>query len=256
MIRSDINTVVKQKSLQIWKSIVYNTPSTLKSILPTLLQLLNEQFLIEGELQVVAGKCLGDVVSKLGDSVLQTIIPLLEDELTEDQESRKKTGICMGLSEIIRACPKRQLKEYLSNLIKPLESALGDDDYDVRSVASMAYSQLYNAVGNDCLKMLLPKTIEQINSNDEKLVRRGTNCLKGILSRQLNAFEMILDELLSKPLKKANIIALGEIVDVCGTVLHFSTSKIFTDFFTALRGGPMDLEPTDCVFKYYYYCIG
>lgn len=248
MIRSDINTVVKQKSLQIWKSIVYNTPSTLKSILPTLLQLLNEQFLIEGELQVVAGKCLGDVVSKLGDSVLQTIIPLLEDELTEDQESRKKAGICMGLSEIIKACPKRQLKEYLSSLIKPLESALGDEEHDVRAVASLAYSQLYNAVGSDCLKMLLPKTIEQINSeNDEKLVRRGTNCLKGILSRQLNSFEMILDELLSKPLKKANVVALGEIVDVCGTVLHFSTSKIFADFFNALRGGPMDLEPTDCV---------
>lgn len=53
MIRSDIYTSVKQRALQIWKTIVYNTPSTLKSILPTLLELLNDQFVNEGELQVV-----------------------------------------------------------------------------------------------------------------------------------------------------------------------------------------------------------
>ena len=105
--RSDVSIVVRQSALQIWKSIVTNTPRTLMDIMRVLLSLLIEKLsdghadddedeedfrgrgrghadaddddddeenetaaIAEGdEVRVVAGRSLGDLVMKLGDKV-------------------------------------------------------------------------------------------------------------------------------------------------------------------------------------------
>lgn len=201
----------------------------------------------------IAGKCLGDVVSKLGDSVLQDIIPLLEKQ--EVKDSKKRIGMCLGLKEIIQACPRNVLRDYAINIIKPIEEALGDEEEEVRNVAAEAFGQLYKAIGNDCLRALLSRIMDNINSGNEELQKkyffkyifRATNSLKSILSKQLNAWDLIYESLLVKPLNKANIDTLSQIVDSCGSILHFATQRIFNDFLNVLHGLPSDLVPTECV---------
>lgn len=80
-----------------------------------------------------------------------------------------------------------------------------------------------------------------------KYIFRATNSLKSILSKQLNAWDLIYESLLVKPLNKANIDTLSQIVDSCGSILHFATQRIFNDFLNVLHGLPSDLVPTECV---------
>lgn len=77
--RSDPTNVVRQVSLQVWKSIVSNTPRTLRELLPVLMAEII-QFLAseQPEKKHMGGKSLGDVVRKLGDRVMNEIIPVLQ----------------------------------------------------------------------------------------------------------------------------------------------------------------------------------
>jgi hypothetical protein len=96
MIRSDPSSVVRQKALLVWKSVVNNTPKALREILPVLMSTIIESFGDESfEKQQVAGKTLGDLVSKLGESILPEIIPILENGL-ESEDSDTRTGVCLG----------------------------------------------------------------------------------------------------------------------------------------------------------------
>lgn len=60
MIRSDVSSVVRQKALLVWKTVVTNTPRTLKEILPSLmLTLIDSLGSSNVEKRQVAGKTLG-----------------------------------------------------------------------------------------------------------------------------------------------------------------------------------------------------
>jgi hypothetical protein len=68
--RSDSTLSVRQNSLQLWKSIVSNGPKTLREILPELLkELILKLSSVSYELQSEAGRCLGEIVKKMGEKV-------------------------------------------------------------------------------------------------------------------------------------------------------------------------------------------
>ena len=71
LLRSDTSSGVRQCALQVWKTMVPNTPRTVREILPVVVAQVVEA-LASGNLdkRTVAGRALGDVVKKLGESVL------------------------------------------------------------------------------------------------------------------------------------------------------------------------------------------
>jgi hypothetical protein len=86
--RSDTSQVVRQASLNVWKAVVSNTPRTLREVLPSLVAILvRDLSALSDERRLVASRCLGDVVRKLGDRVLPDVIPTLRRGLSDPQEA-------------------------------------------------------------------------------------------------------------------------------------------------------------------------
>ena len=142
IMRNDISAVVRQSALQVWKTVVVNTPRTLKSILPVLMtQVIASLAATNPDKREVGGRCLGDVVRKLGERVLQDVVPILRRGLQSDV-AEKRQGVCLGLSEVIAACNKRQLEEYMSVVVPAVERALCDSDTEVRYVLLRACGEV------------------------------------------------------------------------------------------------------------------
>jgi hypothetical protein len=72
---------------------VTNTPKTLKEILPTLMRtLINCLGSSNMDKRQVAGRTLGELVSKLGDKILPEIIPILESGLESDNQDTRQVS--------------------------------------------------------------------------------------------------------------------------------------------------------------------
>jgi hypothetical protein len=77
------------------------------------------------ERRQVAGRSLGELVRKLGERVLPSIIPILAKGLENDVPSTRQ-GVCMGLSEVMASAGKHQLVVYMGELIPTIRTALCD----------------------------------------------------------------------------------------------------------------------------------
>ena len=87
------------------------------------------------ERRQVAGRTLGELVRKLGESVLSEIIPILEEGL-ESQEADMRQGVCIGLSEVMSTAGKVQVIDYVDSIIPAVRKALVDESSDVREAAA------------------------------------------------------------------------------------------------------------------------
>jgi hypothetical protein len=101
----------------------------------------------------VAGRSLGELVRKLGERVLPSIIPILAKGLEDEVPSTRQVlfsffpgtsdeiyialwfpllihhlvqGVCMGLSEVMGSAGKHQLVAYMGDLIPTIRRALCD----------------------------------------------------------------------------------------------------------------------------------
>ena len=79
----------------------------------------------------MAGRCLGELVRKMGDRVLQQIIPILVRGM-RDPEASTRQGVCTGLKEVLDNISREQLQEYLAQLLPTVQAALCDEDTTVR----------------------------------------------------------------------------------------------------------------------------
>lgn len=91
MMRVDVSSVVRQKSITVWKNIVANTPKTLREILPVLMSDIVESLGSRNiDKREVAGRTLGDLTEKLADVVMPQIVPIIEERLqSEDPDKRQ-----------------------------------------------------------------------------------------------------------------------------------------------------------------------
>src|SRR4051812_38014479 len=77
-----VSGIVRQSSIHVWKAIVPNTPRTVKEILPVMMGIIIRNLASSSyERRQVAGRTLGELVRKVGESVLSEIIPILKDGL-------------------------------------------------------------------------------------------------------------------------------------------------------------------------------
>lgn len=225
--RSDTAAVVRQAAVQVWKTVVSVTPRTLREILSELV----DQIVValasgDPERTQVAGRCLGDIVQKLGDQVLPEVIPVLRDSLYRGDEHTRQ-GVCVGLAEVIASSSREQIIKYLDILVKVVQDALCDEDEQVRKMATQCFQSLFQVVGTRTLDEVVPALLVSMESEDEVTKTRALNGLTGILSvRSRELLPYIIPRVLKAPLTISHADALGSISAATSQTIHMHFNSI------------------------------
>ena len=240
MLRSDVNQSVCIAAFQVWKSVVQSQSRTLKAILPvlmdTLIRCLSDP--VE-EKKYVAGKAMGEMVSKLGDRVLPEVIPILQLGLDSESEL-KRSGVSLGLSEVIDNCQKQQLYLHIDHVVATIRKGLCDEASSVRESAALGFDSLYRAIGQRAIEDVVPTLLHNLDES-------GGHSLEG-LRQLLNVrgkivLPYLIPQLIEPPMTSANATALGALAGVAGDSL---CSRIPT-ILGALMDGMEDGDVPDAI---------
>ncbi|KAK4397653.1 protein ILITYHIA [Sesamum angolense] len=241
MVRTDVSITVRQAALHVWKTIVANTPKTLKEIMPVLMNtLITSLASSSSERRQVAGRSLGELVRKLGDRVLPLIVPILAQGLSDPNPSRRQ-GVCIGLSEVMATAGKSQLLTFMDELIPTIRTALCDNTPEVRESAGLAFSTLYKSAGMQAIDEIVPTLLHALE--DEQTSDTALDGLKQILSVRTTAvLPHILPKLVHLPLSAFNAHALGALAGVAGPGLNFHLSTVLPALLAAMGDGDENVQ--------------
>ncbi|KAL5712127.1 eIF-2-alpha kinase activator GCN1 [Ranunculus cassubicifolius] len=241
MVRTDVSLSVRQAALHVWKTIVANTPKTLKEIMPVLMNtLISSLASSSGERRQVAGRALGELVRKLGERVLPLIIPILSQGLKDSSTSRRQ-GVCIGLSEVMASAGKSQLLTFMDELIPTIRTALCDSTPEVRESAAQAFSTLYKSAGMQAIDEIVPTLLHALE--DDETSDTALDGLKQILSvRTAAILPHILPKLVQPPFSAFNVHALGALAEVAGSGLNFHLGIVLPALLSAMGDSDMDLQ--------------
>ncbi|KAG0051009.1 translational activator of GCN4 [Gryganskiella cystojenkinii] len=225
IVRADGSAIVRQASLTVWKSLVTNTPRTLREILPTIMSMIIRNLASTSyDRRMVAARTLGDLVRKLGEAVLSEIIPILEAGL-ESPESDTRQGVCIGLSEIMATAGKVHVTDYVDSIIPAVRKALLDESPDVREAAAQAFDTLHQCVGPKAIDEILPSLLANLHTGDKS--EYALEGLKEIMAVRSNVvFPVLIPTLIAQPITAFNARALGSLVSVAGTALNRRLTNI------------------------------
>ncbi|KAF9918095.1 translational activator of GCN4 [Lobosporangium transversale] len=225
IVRADNSAIVRQASLTVWKSLVTNTPRTLREILPTIMSMIIRNLASSSyDRRMVAARTLGDLVRKLGEAVLSEIIPILEAGL-ESPESDTRQGVCIGLSEIMATAGKVHVQDYVDSIIPAVRKALLDESPDVREAAAQAFDTLHQCVGPKAIDEILPSLLANLHTGDKS--EYALEGLKEIMAVRSNVvFPVLIPNLIAQPITAFNARALGSLVSVAGTALNRRLTNI------------------------------
>ncbi|KDP23748.1 hypothetical protein JCGZ_23581 [Jatropha curcas] len=233
MVRTDVSLSVRQAALHVWKTIVANTPKTLKEIMPVLMNtLISSLASSSSERRQVAGRALGELVRKLGERVLPLIIPILSRGLKDPDASRRQ-GVCIGLSEVMASAGRSQLLNFMDELIPTIRTALCDSMPEVRESAGLAFSTLYKSAGMQAIDEIVPTLLHALE--DDETSDTALDGLKQILSvRTAAVLPHILPKLVHLPLSAFNAHALGALAEVAGPGLNVHLGTILPALLSAM----------------------
>ncbi|XVE90051.1 hypothetical protein DITRI_Ditri20bG0045600 [Diplodiscus trichospermus] len=242
MVRTDVSITVRQAALHVWKTIVANTPKTLKEIMPVLMStLITSLASASSERRQVAGRSLGELVRKLGERVLPLIIPILSQGLKDPDASRRQ-GVCIGLSEVMASAGKSQLLSFMDELIPTIRTALCDSVPEVRESAGLAFSTLYKSAGMQAIDEIVPTLLHALE--DDVTSDTALDGLKQILSvRTTVVLPHILPKLVHRPLSAFNAHALGALAEVAGPGLNYHLGTILPALLSAMGGDDVEVQP-------------
>lgn len=241
MVRADVSISVRQAALHVWKTIVANTPKTLREIMPVLMNtLITSLASSSSERRQVAGRSLGELVRKLGERVLPLIIPILSQGLKDPKTSRRQ-GVCIGLSEVMASAGKSQLLSFMDELIPTIRTALCDSTPEVRESAGLAFSTLYKSAGMQAIDEIVPTLLHSLE--DDQTSDTALDGLKQILSVRTTAvLPHILPKLVHLPLTAFNAHALGALAEVAGPGLNFHLGIVLPALLSAMSDDDTDVQ--------------
>ncbi|KAH9095800.1 hypothetical protein LEN26_017701 [Aphanomyces euteiches] len=233
MARSDTSAIVRQSALQVWKSVVSNTPKTLKTILETLMNSIVQSLAGDNpEKQAVAGRTLGDIVSKLGERVMPEVVPILRSGLSPHNPEGMRQGVCLGLAEVIGCSPKKQLEDFVETLVDALEEALCDENIVVRAAAGQAFDVFHKSMGYRSIDEVVPRLLKRIqSSNDDTQLKALLGLQEMVTVKSREVLPYLIPRLLTTPLTHAHVQAIARIAAVSGSVIHYHIDRIMSVLF-------------------------
>jgi HEAT repeat protein len=237
--RSDNSSTVRQVALQVWKSVVSNTPRTLREVMPSLVELLIQKLSSDSiDQRAVAGRALGELVRKLGDAVLPLVVPYLQRGLDSDDDELRQ-GVCLGLSEILRAASGKQIEAYVDTLVPALQQALCDDSDHVQALAAKAFHALIKAIGNQAIESVVPALLESIEEeydpSDSDTISSAMQGLQRIVEvKPRDLLEYLLPKLMKGPYSSFSASTLGAVCLCASSSLHYYLSSLVPSLVSEL----------------------
>ncbi|KAE9015717.1 hypothetical protein PR001_g13467 [Phytophthora rubi] len=234
MIRSDTSAVVRQSALQVWKSVVANTPKTLRQILEALMNAIVSALSGDNmEKQTMAGRTLGEIVRKLGEHVLPEVVPILRAGLSPSLPTGRRQGACIGLAEVIDCCTKKQIEDYVDTLVDAVLDGVCDELPEVRASAAQAFDVLHKGIGYRAIDETVPMVLERIHSSptveQQERALLGLQEILRVKSREVLPY--LIPRLLVTPVTASAARAVSRVAQATGAVIHFQVERIFATFF-------------------------
>lgn len=258
ILRSDTNAIVRQAAVQVWKSIVHNTPRTLKEILPyvksqVIFHCVDIPFNLlisppSGMMSIVvtslastayekrqvAAATLGDLVSKLGDYMLNEIIPILREQLNSS-DFHTRQGVCIGMTQILQSTGKNHIEHFEDEIMDVVKVALMDEESEVRAAAAQAFDILHELIGPAAIDEILPPLLAQLKDAKGSA---ALDALTEIMAVRGNVvFPLLLPTLLTRPITDFNAKALGSLVLVAGPAVNRRLGSLLAPLMDELTEG-------------------
>uniref|UniRef100_A0A1I7UWW1 TOG domain-containing protein n=1 Tax=Caenorhabditis tropicalis TaxID=1561998 RepID=A0A1I7UWW1_9PELO len=218
--RSDVALVVRQAAGHVWKMVVSNTPRTLKEVTKVLFEMVVDSLASTcDERQQMGARCLGELVRKMGDKVINDILPVL-DVNQKSEEIAKRIGVAIALHEIIGNMSKEVTNHYLSAIVEPVRKSICDESELVREAAADTFTVLYHVVGNEALDEIICPLLEELTPDQDHI-------LQGLCDVMRQNSRSMLPYLLPKLTKPpVNVHALCSLASVSGDSLSRQLPKV------------------------------
>ncbi|AET38079.1 Gcn1p Ecym_2344 [Eremothecium cymbalariae DBVPG len=243
--RNDSSGIVRSTTLDIWKSLVPNTPRTIKEMLPTLTNIIVVNLASPSSiLRRLAAQTLGDLVRRVGTNALSQLLPTLEESLNASIDSNSRQGICIALGELIESSNTAPLLEFQDIIVNIIRNTLVDSDEMVRESAALSFDAYQNAVGNQAIDNIIPYLLNILESSNNS--EYALSALQGIISTKSEIiFPILIPSLLSPPIDAFKARALGSLAEVAGTALYKRLSSILNALVNTLVNEDLDYD-TKC----------
>lgn len=218
--RSDVALVVRQAAGHVWKMVVANTPRTLKEVTKILFEMVVDSLASTcDERQQMGARCLGELVRKMGDKVINDILPVL-DVNQKSEEIAKRIGVAIALHEIINNMSKEVTNHYLSSIVGPVRKSICDESSFVREAAAATFTVLYRVVGNEALDEIICPLLEELTPEQDHVLQG----LCEVMKQNAKAMLPYLLPKLTKP--PVNVHALCSLASVSGDSLSRQLPKV------------------------------
>ncbi|KAI8814624.1 armadillo-type protein [Cladochytrium replicatum] len=261
MVRADATAMVRQSSITVWKSLVSNTPRTLKEIFSIMMSMVIGSLASpSNSKRGVAARTMGDLVRKLGEGILHEIVPILERGL-ESPDLDTRQGVCIGMSEIMATAGKQQITDFVTRCIPSVRTALVDPEPEVRSAAAQAFDMLHSHLGNGAVDAVLPSLLNDLKTQQDQGATGEANyaleALKEIMAVRSNVvFPVLIPTLIAKPITRFNARALGSLISVAGPALTRRLSTILSALLEAIVSQEEEIEDLQATMKVLLMSVG
>ncbi|KAG6737001.1 hypothetical protein POTOM_060043 [Populus tomentosa] len=264
MVRTDVSLSVRQAALHVWKTIVANTPKTLKEIMPVLMNTLIS-FLASSsserrqgvmpEVRESAGLAFSTLYKSAGMQAIDEIVPTLLHALEDDETSDTALDVsglqlyCLiffpscafnihalgALAEV--AGPG--LNFHLGTILPALLSAMGAEDKDVQTLAKEAAETVALVIDEEGVEYLIAELLK--GAGDTLGLTSGFAELREQAALGLGELIEVTSE---KALKDFVIPITGPLIRIIGDRFPWQVKSAILSTLSILIGkGGMSLRP-------------
>ena len=240
--RSDQAHAVRVSSVHIWKALVVNTPRTVREIMPTLIEQIVSILASDAlEMRESAARTLGEIGRKLGEKILQDVVPTLEVGVNAT-EPQHRQGVCIAFAELLNNVDVDKIETHHSTIISSVRKCLVDEDKRVRGAAAKAFDAMQQHIGSVAIDETIPTLITALQSEGKSSVA-ALEALREVMTvRASTVFPILVPELTKEPMTKFKANAMENLVKVSGDSANDLITDILRPYVKSLENDEIDID--------------